>query len=278
MRDSLTREKIWAELPTRWVGNEYQFFPVIDSTNRFLKESLANEGSTRLPHGSVMVTDFQAQGRGRMARRWLAPAGSSVLMSLLLRPNWPVERGMWLTMMAGLAVVDAISAETGIQPALKWPNDVVVAQDGTWRKLCGILVEAELDAQQRIASGIVGIGINVNISAEMLPEAATPATSLQVVCGRPIARRPLLLALLQAFERRYDAAERGQSPHAEWAARLMTIGQPVRVSAVGGQLMVEGTAVGVSAEGQLLVEQADGRVEAVSVGDVTLREVDFSEG
>ena len=168
-------------------------------------------------------------------------------------------------------VVAAIESVAGRPARLKWPNDVVLDHDGAWRKVCGLLLDSTLDPAGRLESAILGVGLNVNIPAEQLPVAPMPPISLQVAAGRPIARRPLLLALLDRLEQGYDAADAGQSPWAEWNARLITIGQAVRVSA-GSSAALEGLAEGTDEWGQLLVRDAAGRQHVVAAGDVTLRD------
>jgi BirA family biotin operon repressor/biotin-[acetyl-CoA-carboxylase] ligase len=168
-------------------------------------------------------------------------------------------------MACGLAVAEAIEATTGLAVGLKWPNDVLIGG----AKVAGILTELELQGS-RVAAAVVGIGLNVNLDPEALPGGLlVPATSLSKALGRQVARRPLLLALLQALEARYLALCGGQSPHDEWAGRLVTLGRRVTVSGPGRK--VAGVAEGVNADGALLVRLDDGRLETVVAGDVTLR-------
>ena len=170
-----------------------------------------------------------------------------------------------LTMVCGLAVIDAIESETGLQVGLKWPNDVVVGP----AKVAGILTE--IGAQgSKVDFVVVGLGLNVNLNPAGLPDGLlVPATSLSHELKHPVARLPLLVALLQAMETRYTALKAGRSPHLEWAGRLVTLGRPVTVSTIGASL--EGVAEGVNADGALLVRLDSGRLETVMAGDVTLR-------
>lgn len=270
--DGLDEASVLGELATAWLGHPYHYVTSIDSTNDRLKTWAADPARTA---GTVLLAEYQSAGRGRLDRRWEAPPGTALLFSTLLRPGWPARRGAWLTMLAGLAVAAAIEATTGRAARLKWPNDVVLDHDGAWRKVCGLLLDTTLDAAGRLESAIIGIGLNVNIPAADLPAAAAPPTSVQIACGRPMPRRPLLLALLDQLERRYDAADAGHSPWGEWNARLITIGQAVRVSAAGGAaaggLFIDGLAEGTDEWGQLLVRDVTGRLHQVAAGDVTLR-------
>jgi BirA family biotin operon repressor/biotin-[acetyl-CoA-carboxylase] ligase len=148
------------------------------------------------PEGALVTAGEQTAGRGRLGRRWLAPAGTSLLCSLQLRPDVPGERLPELTGVAAHAVGEAVAALTGLETELKFPNDVLV--DG--RKLAGVLAEA------REGRVVLGIGINVNVADEELPlEVDRPATSLLAETGRELDRAELLAEVLDRLERRYDA-------------------------------------------------------------------------
>jgi BirA family transcriptional regulator, biotin operon repressor / biotin---[acetyl-CoA-carboxylase] ligase len=147
------------------------------------------------PEGALVVAEEQTAGRGRLGRSWLAPAGTSLLCSLQLRPAVAPVRLPELTGVASRACAEAIAALTGLEPELKFPNDVLVGG----RKVAGILAEA------REARVVLGVGVNVNIAAEELPrEVELPATSLLVESGGEIDRAMLLVELLERLERRYD--------------------------------------------------------------------------
>ncbi len=248
-------------LGTRVTGRNLFYWPEIGSTNDEARR-LAGEGA---PEGTLVIADYQTRGRGRLDREWAAPPGSSLLMSLVFRPELEAHQVQRLTMSCGLAVVDAIEQETGLRAGLKWPNDILIAG----AKAGGMLTEIELDGAQ-VEYAIVGIGLNVNLDPALLPgDLSVPATSLRHELGSEVARLPLLWALLQRIEHRYTALKAGHSPHGEWASRLVTLGKPVSVS--GSGTVLEGVAEGVDADGALLVRAGDGRVERVLAGDVSLR-------
>jgi BirA family biotin operon repressor/biotin-[acetyl-CoA-carboxylase] ligase len=260
--DWLSAETIREGLDTRFVGQEVVYFREVGSTNDEARR-FARAGA---PEGTLVIADYQRSGRGRLDRRWEAPAGSCLLLSLVFRPLLAPHQAQRLTMACGLAVADAVESETGVRVGLKWPNDVVLGG----AKAGGILTELELDGDQ-LDFVIVGIGLNVNLDPGRLPaDLITPATSLSHALGREVARLPLLWALLRAAEVRYVRLRAGHSPQGEWAERLVTLGQPVAVSAGGSVL--EGLAEGVDANGALLVRLADGRLETVLAGDVSLRQ------
>jgi BirA family biotin operon repressor/biotin-[acetyl-CoA-carboxylase] ligase len=249
-------------LPTEFVGRNFVYRPAIGSTNDEARR-LARAGA---PEGTLVVANYQTSGRGRLDRRWEAPPGSSLLMSLVFRPHLAPHQVQRLTMICGLAAIDAIEAETRLQVGLKWPNDLVVAG----AKLGGILTEIELDGS-RVDHVVVGMGLNVNLDPGQLPkDLLVAATSLSQVLGRKVLRLPLLRELLRAIEVRYKALQAGQLPQAEWAARLVGLWQPVAISAIDSRL--EGVAEGVNDDGALLVRLPDGRLETILVGDVTPRE------
>jgi BirA family biotin operon repressor/biotin-[acetyl-CoA-carboxylase] ligase len=260
----LSAERITMALHTHWLGRPCYSLIETASTNSLLA-GLAAAGA---PAGALVLAEFQSAGRGRQGRRWEAPPGSSLLFSLLFRPPWPAAQATWMTMLAGLASVQAIQEATGLQVALKWPNDVMALADGQWHKVGGILLETAF-AGDAIEYAIAGIGLNVNVEPEYLPQAAVPATSLQAATGRRVDRLPLLAGVLLRLEESYEAAAAGQSPQPAWDELLITRGRPVLVRGEG--LALEGVAAGTDEWGRLLVQDATGEVHAVAAADVTLR-------
>ncbi|HEY7019102.1 MAG TPA: biotin--[acetyl-CoA-carboxylase] ligase [Gaiellaceae bacterium] len=187
MSDSLSPEAVLPRLRGRF-GRPYTYVESTPSTQLLL--------DAEAPEGALAAAGEQTAGRGRLGRSWLAPAGTSLLCSLQLRPDVPPERLPELTVVASRAVADAIGLLTGLEPELKFPNDVLI--DG--RKIAGVLAEA------REGRVVLGIGINVNLSAEQLPqEVDRPATSLLVETGSEHGRAELLAEVLDRLEARYDA-------------------------------------------------------------------------
>ena len=259
--NTLSAFKIQAGLDTRFIGRTVVYRTEIGSTNDEAKR-LARAGA---PEGTVVIADCQNRGRGRLNREWAAPPGSGLLMSLIFRPKLATHQVQRLTILCGLAVADAIELQTGLQVGLKWPNDAVIAG----RKVCGILSEIEFEGP-KVSFAVVGIGINVNLDPALLPaDLPLTATSLSRELGAEVARLPLLQALLQKIEERYSMLGAAQSLHSQWAARLVTLGRPVTVS--GTVPALEGMAESVDADGALLVRLADGRLEKVLAGDVSVR-------
>jgi BirA family biotin operon repressor/biotin-[acetyl-CoA-carboxylase] ligase len=187
MPDLLSPEVVEPRLRGRF-GHPYTYVPSTPSTQLLLPPEA--------PEGALVVADEQTAGRGRLGRRWLGPAGASLLCSLQLRPTVSSERLPELTGVASRACAESIAALTGLEPELKFPNDVLVGG----RKVAGILAEA------REGRVVLGFGVNVNLAAEQLPqEVDRPATSLLVETRRELDRAELLAELLERFERRYDA-------------------------------------------------------------------------
>ena len=187
MPDSLSPEVVEPRLRGR-LGDPYTYVASTPSTQLLLPADA--------PEGALVATDEQTAGRGRLGRRWLAPAGTSLLCSLQLRPDVPSGRLPELTGVAAQAVAETVAAVADLEPELKFPNDVLAGG----RKLAGVLAEA------REGRVVLGIGINVNVGEGELPlEVDTPATSLLVETGREVDRAELLAELLDRLERRYDA-------------------------------------------------------------------------
>ncbi len=259
--DVLSPDSIRSGLATRFVGQTVYYWPAIGSTNDELKR-LADEGA---PEGTLAIADEQTAGRGRLGRTWVAPPGSSLLMSLLFRPDWLAPaRAQQITMLCALAAADAVAAIAGTQPSLKWPNDLLL--DG--KKLAGVLTELSF-AGDELAWAVVGVGLNVAVDFAGQPQVAATATSLSMAAGRSVSRLSLLHAYLSGVEARYDALRAGQSPHGEWAARLATSGQAVTVHAPDG--VYQGIAESVDETGALLLRQPSGEVVRMLAGDVTMK-------
>jgi BirA family transcriptional regulator, biotin operon repressor / biotin---[acetyl-CoA-carboxylase] ligase len=185
--DSLAPDAVRPLLRGRF-GKVYRYAEVTPSTQRMLGEDSVE--------GAVAVTEEQTEGRGRLGRRWEAAPGTSILVSVLLVPPVEPPRLPELSLVAGGAVSQAIAEITGIEPAIKFPNDLLIGM----RKVAGILAES---TEGRV---VLGIGVNVNQTAQELPtETLTQPTSLRVVLGEPVDRACLLAAILLHLERDYDA-------------------------------------------------------------------------
>jgi BirA family transcriptional regulator, biotin operon repressor / biotin---[acetyl-CoA-carboxylase] ligase len=240
----------------------FQFSEQAGSTN-----DLAREWALRgAKAGSVVLTEEQLTGRGRFGRQWSAPAGTGLLMSVVLRPNLPSEMIGRTTMIGAVAVADVLARLSMLSLdaiGIKWPNDVQL----NGRKVCGVLAEGVWnDALEAV---ILGIGLNIRVDFTDTP-LAEQAISVERAIGGRIDRVELLEKLLQRVD--YWAARAGERALlSAWRSRLVTIGQQVQVRALeGGQTAIlSGLAIDVDDQGALLVRTAEGEIQRVLAGDVT---------
>jgi BirA family biotin operon repressor/biotin-[acetyl-CoA-carboxylase] ligase len=252
-----------ASLRTRVVGHALQHMPSTGSTNDDLKVA-ARAGADE---GLVLSTDEQMAGRGRHDHRWEAPARSSLLISVLLRPTWLVPAdGFYLTMLAAVACAEAIEQVIATTVDLKWPNDLQIGG----LKIGGILVEAEL-VGGTIRWAVVGIGLNVNWDPTTVPYLATTATSLSAIAGRSVSRAELLQSLLERIDLHYARLQAGaQAPLvAAWRQRLVTLGRSIRALQAGRS--ITGIAEDVTATGALIIRDDTGMRHELTSGEVTLQ-------
>lgn len=262
--EGLSVASIEKGLTTTFMGRRIIYYPSIGSTNDVAREQ-AVRGA---PEGTLVIADVQTAGKGRLGRRWLAPPGTSLLMSLLFRPHFLAPyQAQRLTMICSLAVVEAIEAVIGLTVTIKWPNDVVV-QD---KKVGGILTELGATGK-RLDYAVVGLGLNVNLdfgAVEAVRDLAATSTSLSQELGREVSRLALLWKILGNVEGHYQRLGAGELPHDEWASRLVTLHNYVVVDTRQG--IVEGWAEGVDADGALILRTNWGERHRVLAGDVTLR-------
>lgn len=214
--------------------------------------------------GLVIVSDHQSAGRGRFDRRWQAPPGTAVAVSLVVLPNRPMLEWMWLSLLTGVAISRGIRRASGVDATLKWPNDVLV--DG--QKICGILSE-RVDGPTGPGC-VVGFGINVSLGPDELP--VPTATSL-ALCGAPVDKADLVAEVLAAWSGMYRLWDDGRLAELRTAYEdsCSTIGRDVSVMIDGrgsGRRTVTGVAVGIGASGEVLVRTSDG-VQGFAAGDVT---------
>ena len=248
------------QIHTKWAGKTVHFARETDSTNLWIKR-LAKEGASE---GTLALAEFQSAGRGRLGRSWEVPEGTSVMMSILLRPKFEPQYAPTLTLVMGMAVAKAVK-NLGFDVSIKWPNDVVVSH----KKICGILTEMGV-RDGKIDYAVIGVGINVNIK-EFPEEMADKATSLYLESGKEFDRSQIPGLVMEAFEKYYEkfAVTCDLSGlKEEYESILANYNQPVRVLA---KEPYEGVARGITDGGELLVEKTDGTIVAVSAGEVSVR-------
>ena len=258
--DKITLE---AAIKTKKMGQPLYFYPETDTTNDRIRE-LALEGA---PEGTLAVAEMQTAARGRRGRAWQASADSGIWMSLLLRPDIPPAQASVLTLLAGIALTEAIEDVTGGKVGIKWPNDILL----NGKKLVGILTEMDCD-METIHSVTVGMGINVNTKG--FPEELKDiATSLYLETGREYDRAELLGRMMVRFEEineAFLAAGGVFAPFKErYRRKCLNMGKEVRV--IGRETYLA-TALDITPDGELIVKRRDnGAEEVVFSGEVSIR-------
>ncbi len=253
IRSLLPEDHPWKDL-IRWYDS-------IDSTNLEARR-LALAGA---PHGTVLIADHQTGGKGRMGRSFLSPAGMGIYLSVLLRPNCPAHKLMLLTCSAAAAACDAVEAAVDIRPGIKWTNDLVFGK----RKLAGILTELSTDPEtSTINCAIIGIGINC---CQREPDFDTSirdfAGSLAMAAGKPVDRVRVAAELILSLSQMELTAD---ILPAQYRRDCITLGREISLLRPDGSVR-HGKALDVDDLGALLVQFADGSVEAVNSGEISVR-------
>jgi BirA family transcriptional regulator, biotin operon repressor / biotin---[acetyl-CoA-carboxylase] ligase len=236
---------------THGLGERWGRIEVVDEIESTNTHLLAD---ARAPDRSVLVSEVQTAGRGRLDRTWVSPPRAGLTFSVLLRPTVPIATWGWLPLLTGVAVRDGIPGVL-----LKWPNDVLCDRDE--RKLAGILAQTSGDAV------VLGVGLNVSTTPEELP--TENATSLALCGASELDRTALLVAILTRLDTRLAqwVDVDGDAPacglHAAYTQACATIGREVEVTTTGGA-RVAGTAVGIEPDGRLRLDTGT----LVSAGDV----------
>lgn len=259
-------DQIKNNIKTSLFGKYIYYFPKIDSTNLYARR-LAQEGA---PEGTIVLTDYQTQGRGRLDRVWESPKDTNILMSIILRPRLNIERVAKITLASAGIVVDTLerflkkSKINKIEFSLKWPNDVLVKD----KKIAGILTESSL-REKEIVFIIVGIGININQdNSSFNKEFRENATSLYAETSQKFEREQIISDLITAFEKKYFTLERSNYNQVvkEWKQRCDHIGKQIRIET---HLKVEsGEFLDVDENGILLYRTADGEVKELVSGTI----------
>lgn len=260
--DCITAEQVGSMLKTRWAGNTLHYFDVTGSTNNEAKR-LAEQGAV---HGTLVLADCQQSGKGRRGRAWSTPPGTSIAMSLIVRPQIPPERASMMTLVMGMAVAAACRDVCQVETAIKWPNDIV--SDG--KKICGILTEMSSEPDE-VNYLVIGTGINVNLT-DFPEELKERATSLSILTGGHVDRAALAASCMEKFEYYYERFTETQDMsllQEEYNSLLAGKDAPVRVLEPGHEYC--GISRGINARGELLVEKENKELAAVYAGEVSVR-------
>lgn len=261
--DILTLEEIEPYLNTNFIGKNIIHFHSIESTNSKAKQ-LADSGEA---NGSIVVSEEQTKGRGRLGRSWVSPKHKGIWMSIILRPDLNPIDAVKITQTAAAAVVKATN-ELGIKTCVKWPNDIVINH----KKICGILTEMNAELT-RINYVVVGIGINVNIDEFEFPEDIKDiATSLKIEIKAPVNRQELAARVLNNFEKLYTEFIDNNNIKASidiCRENSALIGKEIMI--INKEKNIEARALDIDDEGRLLIEYADGTQERLISGEVSVR-------
>ncbi len=249
------------------------YFQHIDSTNTHAME-LASKG---FQEGTVLIADEQIQGRGRLGRKWLSPAGKNLYMSVILKPHILPQDAAFLTLMSAVACASALRRLTSVPVSIKWPNDLMVSDlsecghaTQAGRKLGGILTEIKAD-MDRIMHAVIGIGININLDAEDMPdEIKDTATSIKNESGDAQSRTLIAVEILKELDRWYNILlNKGKvTIKDKWLKLSSTIGRAVKVTVM--DTIFEGTAMDIDENGMLILQLSDNSFKKISAGDVTI--------
>lgn len=261
--DLLLRDDLLARLGrTQVVGRDIHVFQETASTNDIV-EKLARDG---VREGVVVLAESQTRGRGRLGRKWVSPAGRGIWCSVLLRPKLAPLQATRLTILAVVSLARAVHEVTGLDPEIKWPNDLLLSG----RKVAGILTEMQAELEQ-VRHVILGIGVNANLDAgDFPPELRPVATSLKLALGAPMDRAALVVAFLRELDHDYARLCDGRFKELaeEWAGRCSTLGREVCIRV--GSREIRGRAESLDDAGALLVRSEHGHLERIIGGEVTL--------
>lgn len=256
--EQYTRDALLLNLATTFMGKNLYFYETVGSTQLVAKKAV-NDGA---PEGTVIVGDQQETGKGRMNRNWDSQKGQGIWMSLIVKPDIPIAKAPQFTFIASLAIVEAIEKVTDLTPQIKWPNDIYIGK----RKVCGVLTEMQAEADQ-IEALILGIGINVN-QAAFPDEIKNKATSLRQETGETVSRTILFQAAILYFEKYYQLyTEKGFEPiKLLWESKAIPFQSTMIASTLKGS--IRGKVKGISDEGVLLMEDAQGVIHEIYSADI----------
>ncbi len=281
--DTMEVYELESRMGTKWAGRKVSYKKETGSTNTDCKQ-LAGEGA---PHGTLAVAETQVTGRGRRGRGWESPAGESIYMSLLCRPDFSPDKASMLTLVMGISVAEAVERYTGLAAKIKWPNDVVV----NGRKICGILTEMEMGLETKeIQYLVIGVGINVNNGFAGMQETGDRKAAREAAfpeelrdrttglfresdqSGQRILRASLVEYVMEAFEKNYELFLQTLDLSLlkeRYNGYLISRNRAVKVLDPRGAYT--GTAREIDNAGDLLVETESGEIKKVYSGEVSVR-------
>jgi BirA family biotin operon repressor/biotin-[acetyl-CoA-carboxylase] ligase len=261
--EKITSNEIQLGLKTKSLGRNIHYEETVSSTQK-IAHKLAYDGANE---GTIVVAEEQVAGRGRLDRSWHSPKYSGIWMSIILRPSIPLPQSPQLTLLAAVSIAQAIQEVTKLEPEIKWPNDILFDR----KKAVGILTELQAESD-RINSIIIGVGINVNQTETDFPDdIKDKATSLRIQSGNKINRSELIQAILEKLEKLYKSyLKSGFYPiKLLWEAYAISIGKEIVASTLTGK--IHGLAKGITDEGVLIIEDANGLIHHVHSADIEIK-------
>ncbi|WP_446899039.1 biotin--[acetyl-CoA-carboxylase] ligase [Clostridium sp. LBM24168] len=262
--DILTYDEVKCILHTNCIGKNFFYFDSINSTNMKAKE-LAEKGE---PHGTVVVSEEQTIGHGRLGRTWISPKYKGIWLSIILRPETAPIDVPKITQIAAAAVITALG-ELKIDGSIKWPNDIIINH----KKVCGILTEMSGELN-RVNYVIVGIGINVNLDKEDFEDntIANKASSLKIETASLIDRKFLLGTLINNFEKLYMEFKKEATVKSSISIckeHSAVLGRDIRILSSGKSYFAK--AIDIGENGELVVKYPDGSIRNIISGEISIR-------
>ena len=253
----MTSDEIKSGLNTNILGREVLYYAETTSTNDIAIELAGRDAK----EGTLVIADSQTRGRGRLDRKWVAPAGTSILASLILRPAIELSQVNRIVLITTISIIHAIRNVTNLSALVKWPNDIVI----NGRKAAGILAESKTE-KNSLNFVVVGFGVNVNIKKGSFPEEITDiATSLSIESGREVSRIYLLQEILKQIESRYLRLN-GNSFLDEWKSLSATIGSQIQIEYPDSTRT--GLATDIDENGALIIQLDTGEIKHIMNDDI----------
>ncbi|MFD2209076.1 biotin--[acetyl-CoA-carboxylase] ligase [Virgibacillus halophilus] len=247
-------------LDTKWIGKSIIHRQITSSTQDVAHQA-AIDGA---PHGTVIIADEQTSGKGRMQRQWFSAANKGIWMSILLRPQIPLQTSPQLTLLCGTVLAATFEKELNVRPFIKWPNDILINE----KKVAGILTEMQAE-QDRIQYVVVGIGINVNQEKKDFPEEiAQKASSLKMETGTSLDLHKMIQEILKRFEKMYDQYMQAGFAFVKalWEGFGFKIGKDIIVRTMNNERKT--AFLGIAEDGALLVKNDQGEKEKLYAGEI----------
>ncbi|MBS4217327.1 biotin--[acetyl-CoA-carboxylase] ligase [Bacillus sp. FJAT-49711] len=258
--DHLSGHEILFGLETKTMGRNVLYYDSVEST-QMISHKAAREGA---PEGTIVIAGEQTAGKGRMTRPWHSTKQKGIWMSMIIRPKLPPQKAPQFTLISAIACVRAIEEVTGLEPNIKWPNDILYKG----KKLTGILTELQGEAD-KVNFLVIGIGMNVNQREEDFPdEVKKIATSLEFESGHTVSKTKVIQKILLYFEKYYELyMEQGFAPlKILWESYAAGIGKTIIARTITGE--ISGIALGITEEGILKVEDEKGKIHYIYSADI----------